>query len=137
MRIVVIDGQGGRMGSLFIEKWRQANGKDAEIIAVGTNSMATAAMLKAGADAGATGENPVVVNVKHADYVVGPIGIMATDALYGEVTEKMATAVATSSALKVLIPVNSCNFRVVGVGEYKLSELIMDAVRMVQKGESL
>ena len=137
MRIVVIDGQGGRMGSLFIEKWRQANGKDAEIIAVGTNSMATAAMLKAGADAGATGENPVVVNVKHADYIVGPIGIMATDALYGEVTEKMAAAVATSPALKVLIPVNSCNFRVVGVGEYKLSELIMDAVCMVQKGETL
>ena len=83
MKIVVIDGQGGRMGSLFIEKWRQANGKAAEIIAVGTNSMATAAMLKAGADAGATGENPVVVNVRHADYVVGPIGIMATDSLYG------------------------------------------------------
>lgn len=137
MRIVVIDGQGGRMGSLFIEKWRQANGKDTEIIAVGTNSMATAAMLKAGADAGATGENPVVVNVKHADYIVGPIGIMAADALYGEITEKMATAVATSPALKVLIPVNSCNFRVVGVGEYKLSELIMDAVGMVQKGETL
>lgn len=131
MRIVVIDGQGGRMGSLFIEKWRQVNGKSAEIIAVGTNGIATSAMLRAGADAGATGENPVIVNVRSADYIVGPIGIMAADALYGEVTQAMANAVARSSAQKILIPVNNCGFRVAGVGSSSLSELIGDAVRQI------
>lgn len=132
MKILVIDGQGGRMGSVFIEKWRQLHGKKAEIIAVGTNSIATSAMLKAGADKGATGENPVVVNVRDADYIVGPIGIIAADALLGEVTPTMAIAVAGSKAQKVLIPVNACNYWVAGVQNCTMSELIEDAVQKIQ-----
>lgn len=106
MVIVVIDGQGGRMGSLFIERWKKQGKVQAEIVAVGTNSAATSAMLKSGADKAATGENPVVVNARKADYIVGPIGILAADALLGEVTAVMAEAVARSDARKLLIPVN-------------------------------
>lgn len=132
MKIVVIDGQGGRMGSVFIEKWKQKNSQAAEVIAVGTNSTATSAMLKAGADGAATGENPVVVNAKDADYIVGPIGIIAADALLGEVTPVMAAAVARSRAKKVLIPVNACNYQVAGVKNCTMNELIEDAVRQIQ-----
>ncbi|BFL13638.1 DUF3842 family protein [[Clostridium] hylemonae] len=131
MVIVVIDGQGGRVGSLFIERWKRQGRAQAEIIAVGTNSAATSAMLKAGADKAATGENPVVVNARKADYIVGPIGIMAADALLGEVTAVMARAVAESNARKLLIPVNSCGFYVAGVGDHTLSELVDDAVGMI------
>lgn len=131
MVIVVIDGQGGRVGSLFIERWRRQGRAQAEIIAVGTNSAATSAMLKAGADKAATGENPVVVNARKADYIVGPIGILAADALLGEVTAVMARAVAGSSAGKLLIPVNSCGFYVAGVEDHTLSELVDDAVGMI------
>lgn len=133
MKILVIDGQGGRIGSLFIEKWRQLQGKEDQIIAVGSNSIATAQMIKAGADAGATGENPVVVQARDADAIVGPIGIMAADALYGEITEVMASAVARSSALKVLIPVNTCQFHVMGVGKYTMTELILEAVNHISE----
>lgn len=132
MKILVIDGQGGRMGSVFIEKWKQAHGKKAELIAIGTNSIATSAMLKAGADKGATGENPVVVNAREADYIVGPIGIIAADALLGEVTPAMAVAVAGCKAQKVLIPVNACNYWVAGVKNCTMSELIEDAVQRIQ-----
>ena len=131
MVIVVIDGQGGRVGSLFIERWKRQGRAQAEIIAVGTNSAATSAMLKAGADKAATGENPVVVNARKADYIVGPIGIMAADALLGEVPAVMARAVAESNARKLLIPVNSCGFYVAGVGDHTLSELMDDAVGMI------
>lgn len=135
MVIVVIDGQGGRMGSLFIERWKKQGKVQAEIVAVGTNSAATSAMLKAGADKAATGENPVVVNARKADYIVGPIGILAADALLGEVTAVMAESVARSDARKLLIPVNSCGFYVAGVGGYTLSELVDDAVDMI--GQSI
>ncbi len=131
MSIVVIDGQGGKMGAMFIEKWIKA-GNDAEsIIAIGTNATATAAMIKAGAKQAATGENPVVVNCQMADYIVGPIGIMAADALLGEVTEKMACAVGRAAAKKVLIPMNTCNYYVVGVSDLKMSGLIDEAVAAI------
>lgn len=131
--IVVIDGQGGRMGSLFIEKFRKLYDADkAELIAVGTNSAATSAMLKAGAGKAATGENPVIVNARRADYIVGPIGVTAADSLLGEVTPAMANAVASSEAKKLLIPVNTCGFYVAGVGTYTLSELVDDVIQMIQ-----
>lgn len=129
--ILVIDGQGGRMGSLFIEKYKKLHPQDHEIIALGTNSIATASMLKAGADMAATGENPVVVNAPKADYIVGPIGIVAADALLGEITEKMAAAVARSDAKKILIPVNTCGIYVAGVSDSTLSKLIEDAVSQI------
>ena len=130
MKIVIIDGQGGRMGGLLAEKIKKAAIPGAEIYALGTNSAATTAMLKAGADYGATGENPVLVNCRDADYIIGPLGIMAADSLLGEVTPAMAVAVGQSSAMKILLPVNKCNHHVVGVSsEYSMSELAEQAVR--------
>ena len=130
MKIMIIDGQGGCMGSLLTEKTKNAALPGAQIYAIGTNSIATAAMLKAGADYGATGENPVLVNSRDADYIIGPLGIMAADSLLGEVTPAMAVAVGQSSAMKILLPVNKCNHHVVGVSsEYSMSELAEQAVR--------
>lgn len=130
MKIMIIDGQGGRMGSLLTEKTKNAAIPGAQIYAIGTNSIATAAMLKAGADYGATGENPVLVNSRDAVYIIGPLGIMAADSLLGEVTPAMAVAVGQSSAMKILLPVNKCNHHVVGVSsEYSMSELAEQAVR--------
>lgn len=118
------------MGSLLTEKTKSAAISGAKIYAIGTNSIATAAMLRAGADYGATGENPVLVNSRDADYIIGPLGIMAADSLLGEVTPAMAAAVGQSSAMKILLPVNKCNHHVVGVSsDYSMSELAEQAVR--------
>lgn len=117
------------MGSLLTEKTKNAAIPGARIYAIGTNSIATAAMLRAGADYGATGENPVLVNSRDADYIIGPLGIMAADSLLGEVTPAMAAAVGQSSAMKILLPVNKCNHHVVGVSsEFTMSELAVQAV---------
>lgn len=130
MKIVVIDGQGGRMGAALTERLVAALPKE-RIIAVGTNSIATAAMLKAGAAAGATGENPVAVNSADADIIVGPIGIVMADSLLGEITPGMAVAVARSRAVKVLLPVNRCNHIIVGAAALSAGELIDEAVQRV------
>lgn len=133
MKIVIIDGQGGKMGSLLIEKIKASSTLSKyEIIAIGTNSIATAAMLRAGADAGATGENPVIVNSKDADFIAGPIGILAADSLLGEVTAAMATAVGQSSAQKILLPVNKCNHHIAGVQNLTMQELVSDAVKQME-----
>lgn len=131
MKIVIIDGQGGRMGSLLTEKLKKARIPGAEIFALGTNSLATSAMLKAGADYGATGENPVVVACRDADVIAGPLGILAADSLLGEVTPTMAVAVGQSPAPKILLPVNKCNHIVVGVQTYSLNELTDRAVEQI------
>lgn len=133
-RIVVIDGQGGRMGAALVAQLK-AEGIPAEIIAVGTNSAATAAMLKAGADAAATGENPVIVCCRDADVIAGPVGIITANALLGEITPKMAAAVSESPARKLLIPVSRCSVTVVGVQELPLGEYVKLAVE--QAGELL
>lgn len=130
MKILVVDGQGGRLGKLLVEGLRKSGVKD-EIIAVGTNSIATSAMVKAGADAGATGENPVVVCAREADFILGPIGILAADSLLGEVTPAMAVAVGQSSAQKILVPLNRCRNTVVGLKELTMSELVEAAVTEV------
>lgn len=127
-KIVVIDGQGGKMGAALTSQLK-ASGVPAQVIAVGTNSAATAAMLKAGADAGATGENPVAVNCADADIIAGPMGIITANALYGEITPKMAAAVSESTAQKLLIPVNRCSVTVVGVEELSLGDYVKLAVQ--------
>ncbi|MBQ4039207.1 MAG: DUF3842 family protein [Bacteroidaceae bacterium] len=133
MKIVIIDGQGGKMGALLIEKIKASSLlSDAELIAIGTNSIATAAMLRAGADAGATGENPVVVNSKGADFIAGPIGILAADSLLGEVTPNMAVAIGQSAAQKILLPVNKCNHHIAGVQNFTMQELVTDAVKQIE-----
>lgn len=132
MRMVaVIDGQGGKMGQMMIERIRAAK-IPCQITAVGTNSIATAAMLKAGADAGATGENPVLVACRSADVIVGPIGILAADSLLGEITPQMAVAVGQSSAHKLLLPVNLCKNVVVGTQNISLSKLMDQAVELLR-----
>ena len=122
-KIVVIDGQGGRIGSLLVARLK-AEAVQAQIAAVGTNSIATSAMIKAGADFGATGENPVTVHCRDADMIVGPIGIVVADSLHGEVSPAMAVAVGQSGAHKVLLPVNRCNNTVVGARDLPIPELI-------------
>ena len=112
-KITVIDGQGGKIGKIIIETVKSEY-PSCEVTAIGTNSIATAAMLKAGADKGATGENPVVVACRDADLIIGPVGILAADSLLGEVTPKMAIAVGQSNAVKLLIPVSKCQTVIVG-----------------------
>lgn len=129
--VAVIDGQGGKMGQMIIERIRSAK-LPCQITAVGTNSTATAAMLKAGADAGATGENPVLVACRTADVIIGPIGILAADSLLGEITPQMAVAVGQSSAQKLLLPVNLCRNTVVGTQDVSLSRLMDQAVELLR-----
>ena len=130
MRVVVIDGQSGRMGQLFIER-AVAAGLPCDIDCVGTNAIATAAMLKAGAKNGATGENPVLVACRTADIIVGPIGILSADSLMGEITPAMAVAVGQSTARKLLLPVNQCSNLVAGTQNLSLSRLMEEAVAML------
>lgn len=136
MKVLVIDGQGGRIGCRIIENLKESL-PEAEIIAVGTNSIATANMLKAGAQSGATGENPVVVCSADVDFIVGPLGIVLADSMLGEVTERMATAVSRSRATKVLLPVSRCGTIIAGSAELSPTELVGSAcaeiVRMVKE----
>ena len=137
MKIMVIDGQGGRMGKSIVEQMK-ANFPGDEILAIGTNSIATAAMMKAGADAGATGENPAIVGSRKADLIIGPMGIVIADSLLGEITPKMAVAIGQSEAKKILIPVNRCQHFVVGCEDLPLGEyvkLVIEEVRAIKAGK--
>lgn len=127
MNILVVDAQGGGIGKQLVSAIKEAI-SNADITAVGTNSAATAAMKKAGADRAATGENAVVVNSKKADVIAGPIGIVIADALLGEITAAMANAIATSGAKRILIPVSHCDNIVAGTGDMNISRLIKSAV---------
>lgn len=131
MRFLIIDGQGGRLGKLLIEEL-MAQFPGEEIMAVGTNTAATATMLKAGALEAATGENPILVACRSADYIVGPIGIVIADSLLGEVTPLMAKAVAQSRATRVLIPMNRCDNLVAGVSRQSIGDLVSDAVEKIR-----
>ena len=127
MDILIIDGQGGNLGRQLTRRLKEAL-PGADITAVGTNSTATENMLKGGADRAATGENAVVVNARRAKLIAGPLGIVIADALLGEVTPAMATAVGQSDAVRVLVPMNRCDTLVAGVEEKPMGELIEDAV---------
>lgn len=132
MQIVVIDGQGGRLGREVVSAVRDAF-PAAEIKVVGTNSVATATMLKAGASEGATGENPAIVACRRADYIIGPLGIVIADSLMGEVTPAMALAVAQSPAKRILIPMNMCDNLVAGVGRQPVSDLVSDVITKIRE----
>ena len=127
MNILVIDGQGGQLGSQLVKTILQQM-KKAKVTAVGTNAIATAAMLKAGAHQASTGENPVVVACRKADVIIGPIGIVIADAMFGEVTPAMAVAVAQADAVRILLPVNKCDNLVAGVPDLSMSTLISDVM---------
>lgn len=133
MKILVIDGQGGRIGAMLTAEINKILTEKDELIAIGTNTLATAAMLKAGAVNAATGENPIVVNAKSADIIVGTIGITVADALLGEITPKMAKAIGQSSALKILVPMNKCSVYVVGTKEISVTEAVTLAVEKVKE----
>lgn len=120
MKIVVIDGQGGRLGKLLVEAVKDRI-PQAEVVAVGTNGIATATMQKAGADYVATGENPVVRGVMDADVVLGPLGIVVAHSILGEVTPRIAEAVGGCRGKKILIPMNSCGVSVAGTQEMGLA----------------
>ena len=131
VKITIIDGQGGRIGKSVIEQIKKKH-SDLELYAIGTNSIATSAMLKAGADYGATGDNAVIVNAADSDIIVGPIGIVFANALLGEITPAIATAVSASKAYKILIPVNRCNHFVAGCAEAPMNEYIRIAVEKIE-----
>jgi len=127
MNVLVIDGQGGRLGKQIIEAIKERI-PALEITAVGTNSVATSVMLKAGADKGATGENSVIVCAKKADVIIGPIGIVIADALLGEITPKMSVAIGQADAKRILIPINHCDNVVAGVSDLNIKVLINSVV---------
>ena len=136
MKILVIDGQGGRLGRRLTEEIRKAL-PEAEITAIGTNSIATENMMKSDcADHLATGENAVIVGARNADMIVGPVGIATADAMLGEISPAMANAVASSSAYRVLIPMNLCHTYVAGVtqGSAAILEDAMAHIRQIATG---
>lgn len=122
--IGVVDGQGGGIGSAVIRKIKEIYGENVDITALGTNAIATAQMLKARANRGASGENAIVRTVRKMDVIVGPIAIVMAHAMMGEVTPRMAEAVALCPARKLLIPISQENIEVVGVSPAPLPHLI-------------
>lgn len=132
MHILVIDGQGGGIGKQLVEEIRKAL-PEAFITAAGTNSIATSAMIKAGADNGATGENAVIVGCRNADIIAGPMGIVIADSLLGEITPSMAVAVGQSSALRILLPVNRCKNLIIGIADMDIATMIKKAVGEIKK----
>lgn len=132
MNILVIDAQGGGIGKQIVGALKKRY-PEQHITAVGTNSLATSAMLKAGADAAATGENSVIVCSRRADVIIGPVGIVIADALLGEITAAMAVAVGQSPAKRILVPVNHCDNYIVGVTDLSMAKLIDGVVTEVGK----
>lgn len=132
MKILIIDGQGGKIGRQLVEALREKFPR-VELLAVGTNSIATSAMIKGGAVHAATGENAVKVACSKADLIVGPIGIVIADSLYGEITPGMSVAVGQSSAVKILIPINKCENIIVGSGNKPIGELLEEAVGKISE----
>lgn len=127
MKILIIDGQGGGLGRQLVSAVKEKYPEN-EILAVGTNSAATNAMLRAGADQAATGENSVAVASERADVIMGPIGIVIADSMLGEITPRMALSVGQSRAKRILIPVNLCDNIVVGVNEISMTKNVQNAV---------
>jgi NAD(P)-dependent dehydrogenase (short-subunit alcohol dehydrogenase family) len=132
MRVAVIDGQGGGIGKAIVEKLRAAFGDEIEILALGTNALATPLMLKSGANEGASGENTIIVNAPKVNLIVGSIGIVVANSMLGELSPAMAKAIAESSAKKVLIPLNKCNIHVAGIKNEPLPHYIEDAIEIIR-----
>jgi hypothetical protein len=130
LKIAVIDGQGGGIGSLVVKKLREAFGDSVEIIALGTNAVATTSMMKAGADKGASGENAIVWNAGKTDIITGPISIMLPNAMLGELTPHMAAALSSSPARKLLLPLNQEQIDIIGIIKEPLPHL---ADALIQK----
>lgn len=131
MRIAVIDGMGGGLAAQIVSQLVSKLPDNIEIIGLGTNSLATAAMIKAGVKRGATGENAICVSAKTADIIVGPIGIIIPNAMMGEVTPKIAEAIASVKAKKILLPVNQTHFEIIGVESKSMATLVKEATNNI------
>jgi len=132
MRIAVVDGQGGGIGKSLVEKIKARYKDQVDVIALGTNAVATSLMIRGGADDGASGENAIIVNAKKVDLIVGAVGIISANSMLGELTPAMAKAISESPAKKILIPLNRCNLMVTGVANATLPEHIEEVVRQIQ-----
>ena len=132
-RICVIDGQGGGIGAALIKYLKEAFVEEVELIALGTNAIATAQMLKAGANRGASGENAICRTVMLAEYVVGPVAVGWANAMLGEVTPKMAEAVASCAALKLFLPLSQENVEIVGVTKQPLPHMVQALVERIKE----
>ncbi|MDP2755247.1 MAG: DUF3842 family protein [Nitrospirota bacterium] len=131
-KIAVVDGQGGGIGSLIVKRLRDEFGDNIEILALGTNATATSAMMKSRANKGATGENAIVWNANRVNMIIGPLGIVLPNAMLGELTPKMAEAIASSDAKKILLPLNQEGIDVIGVEKEPLPHMIekfIDTIR--------
>ncbi len=130
MNLLIIDGQGGGIGKTLTEQLKAAF-PSYTITAAGTNALATSAMMKAGAEYGATGENAIIYNCQYADIILGPIGIVLANSLLGEVSPSIAAAVSSSKAKKILIPITKCSAHIVGIENKPLNKYIEEAVKAV------
>ena len=133
LKIAVIDGQGGGIGSLIVKKLRKELGDSIEITSLGTNSVATTSMMKAGADKGASGENAIAWNSSKVDIITGPISIMLPNAMLGELTATMATAISSSPAKKLLLPLNQEQVDIVGITKEPLPHLIEELIQLIKE----
>jgi len=131
--IAVIDGQGGGIGSAIIKRLREVLGEELEVIGLGTNAMATGAMLKAGANKGASGENAIVQTVKKVDIVTGTFSIVLSNSMMGELTPKMAEAIASSSAIKCLLPLKIPEVEIIGTAKEPLPHLVNQLIKRIQE----
>ncbi len=129
MIIAVVDGQGGGIGRALVERIKGDRSlRGHSVLALGTNSVATGQMLRAGADEGATGENAIVYNVRHADIILGPVGIINANAMMGELSPKMAEAIGSGDALKILLPMNKCRIQIVSVPDLSVGQHVENAI---------
>jgi len=126
--ICIVDGQGGGIGSFIIKRLKEVYGESVEIVALGTNAIATSQMLKAKANRGASGENAIVQTVPKADVIIGAMGVVLANAMMGEVTPKMAAAIATSPAPKLILPLSQENIDVVGASSMPLPHLVDELI---------
>ncbi|WP_018703836.1 DUF3842 family protein [Anaeromusa acidaminophila] len=133
MRIAVIDGQGGGMGKIIVDRIRREFREEMDVLALGTNALATAAMLKAGANEGATGENAIVRNVERVDIIVGPLSILLANAMLGELTPRMAEAIASTGVPKIVLPLHRENVEVLGSSNEPLPHLVDALLRELRK----
>ncbi len=131
MNVLIIDAQGGGIGRQLVAAVKKAFPGET-VTAVGTNSLAASAMLKAGADFVATGENAVVVNCRRADVILAPIGVVIADAMLGEITPAMALAAGGSRAKRILLPIGHCDNMVVGTGGLSVGQLVQEAVEQLK-----
>nr|WP_312578740.1 DUF3842 family protein [Sedimentibacter sp.] len=133
MKIAVVDGKGGGIGSQVVERLKSLKNDDIEILALGTNSQATANMIKSGADDGATGENAVVWMSGKVDIIIGPIAIISANSMMGEISPKMAEAIASSHAKKLLLPVSKCNINIIGLKDLQFKTIFNELLEMIKK----